>query len=153
MEHNEAWNRLDEYFDGELQPDVAAEVSLHVRSCPACKAALEERSGLARALSGLARTGPSEAFVQRVMERLEGAPVAQSAGARWLTPALAASLAVAMLFIALGLMGRTGENGSTEQDPLKAYVADSAEDIQMVAGNAETPTPDQVLGLLVEDVS
>jgi anti-sigma factor RsiW len=150
MDHAGILEHLDEYRDGELPPELAAEVARHLEACPDCRAALEERAALAGSLSRLARAEPSEAFVRGVMERLR--PAAQPSPAGWVMPSLAAGFAVAAVFVVLGLSGTSGESGAAVSDLLNAGDSEAAETFQVIE-SAGVLTHDQVLGTLVEEES
>lgn len=102
MEHAQAWDRLDEWLDGELPADAATELSRHLDACPACKSEAALRRRLGEALFAPA---PAEdprataAFARRVMARVEesAVPFWQAWLGRSLAPALAAGLAALLL--------------------------------------------------------
>ena len=148
MEHAEASLHLDEYHDGELSAELSGEVRRHLDACPACRAALEERMALAGSLSRFVRTEPSESFVRNVMARVGAGR--EPAPARWVMPALTAGFAVALGFIVTGLSNPAEEPVVTAADLLQAGTASGR--LQIVE-SAESPTPDQVLGLFVEEGS
>ncbi|MDX6771157.1 MAG: zf-HC2 domain-containing protein [Elusimicrobiota bacterium] len=104
MEHGEAWDKLDEWLDGELPDASAAELSRHLDACPACKAEAGLRRRLGEALFAPAVAQDprsSAAFARRVMARVEAdsVPLWQRLFAPALTPALALGLAALVLSI------------------------------------------------------
>lgn len=104
MEHDNAAKRLDEWLDGELADDAAAEVSRHVDACPVCRGEAALRRRLGEALfAPLAAEDPrsTEAFTRRVMARVEeeSVPFWQRLLGPVLTPALGLGLAALLLSI------------------------------------------------------
>lgn len=104
MEHDEAWEKLDEWLDGELTDAAAANLSRHLDACAACKREAAARRRLGEALfAPLPPEDPraSAAFARRVMARIEAdsVPVWQRLFGRALTPALGLGLAALLLSI------------------------------------------------------
>jgi predicted anti-sigma-YlaC factor YlaD len=98
---SDAWSdRLSEYLDGDLPPDEARELELHLRDCEACRQSLAElRSVVARLAAGpvLAADQPTDREWQAIRRAI---PATRR---RWMIPAaIAASLAG--LAIAGGLL-------------------------------------------------
>lgn len=104
MEHAQAWERLDEWLDGELPPDTSAELTRHLDGCPACQreAAARRRLGESLFAPASAEDPRAEAaFARRVMARIEAeeVPAWQRIFAPVLTPALGLGLAALLLSI------------------------------------------------------
>ncbi len=150
MDHASILEHLDEFRDGELDRELAAEVARHLETCPDCRAVLAERAALAGSLSRLARVEPSEAFVRGVMGRI--GDDAKHAGVRWVMPSLAAGFAVAALFIVLGLSGTPGESGTAVSDLFASDDSEAADTFALIESSGSL-THDQVLGTLVEEES
>lgn len=106
MTHEEIHGRLSEWLDGELDPAASASASRHIDACGVCK---EEASRLRRLGMALfkapapADPRATEAFVARVMARVEADAVSpwERFAARVLAPSL--GLALAGLLIAISL--------------------------------------------------
>jgi len=68
MKHEEIKKELSAYFDGQLGPEKAVEISAHVSACAECRAALEELSALSNGvkenLSASASPGGKKTAVQ-----------------------------------------------------------------------------------------
>jgi anti-sigma factor RsiW len=60
---------LNAYLDGELAPGAAETLAGHLRSCPACRQALERLQQLDGLLSHLPVPGVPEGFAERVLVR------------------------------------------------------------------------------------
>ena len=104
MEHAQAWERLDEWLDGELPPETSAELTRHLDGCPACQREAAARRRLGESLFAPARAeDPREtaAFARRVMARVEAdeSPAWRRLFAPALTPALGFGLAALLLSI------------------------------------------------------
>ncbi len=130
MEHREAETKLDEWLDGELAADLAAELSRHLDACPACQreAALRRRLGEAL-FAPLPAEDPraTEAFTRRVMARVEedAVPVWQRLFGRALTPALGLGLAALLLsIVAPGLGYSEPFDGWDEPEPSYSALAE-----------------------------
>ncbi len=105
MTHEQIRERLSEWFDGELDSASSSAVSGHIGACAACKdeVARLERLGSALFEAPAADPRSTEAFVARVMARVEAESVSpwERIAARVLVPAL--GLALAALLLALSL--------------------------------------------------
>lgn len=106
MTHEQIHEQLSEWLDGELDSAASAEASRHIDSCPVCK---DEVFRLRR-LGAVLFTAPAavdpratEAFVSRVMARVESESVApwEKFAARFLAPAFGLALAGLLLTILL----------------------------------------------------
>jgi anti-sigma factor RsiW len=71
MRHEELKENVFLLHDGELPAAERPATEAHLRGCAECRAALEEWKAAARALFPAPDVRPSEAFVARVMARLE----------------------------------------------------------------------------------
>ncbi|MCS6860025.1 MAG: zf-HC2 domain-containing protein [Abditibacteriales bacterium] len=75
--------RLSAYLDGQLQPTDRAAVEAHLRECPKCAAMLRAMRVGVEALRSMRTTEVSDAFWQRLRERL---PQEKPTGwQRWVT--------------------------------------------------------------------
>jgi anti-sigma factor RsiW len=108
MTHEKIQERLSEWLDGELDASASAEVSAHLDACPSCRGESERLRRLGPALfKASAPPDPrsTEAFVARVMSRVEAESVSpwERFAARVLAPAL--GLALAALVFAIVMPG------------------------------------------------
>jgi len=106
MTHEKIREMLSEWLDGELDPSARAAVSAHLDACPACDAEAARLRRLGPALfRAPARPDPrsTEAFVSRVMARVEADSVSlwERLAARVLAPALGLALAGLVFAIAM----------------------------------------------------
>lgn len=125
MEHARARERLDEWLDGELPADEAAALSRHLDACAECRgeAALKRRLGAALfAPEPPPDPRATEAFVRRVMSRVEedAAPAWRRLAGRALAPALGLGLAGLLLALSVPGLG-PGEPLEGWDDPEPAY--------------------------------
>ena len=58
---------LDDFLDGHLDPEAAAELERHVAECPACQATLRHAQALLAAVRAQSVPGPSERFFERAL--------------------------------------------------------------------------------------
>ncbi len=65
---------LGPFDDGELEPHEMEDVALHVVSCSACKATLEDYRSLGVALRDSATQPPVEGFTRVVLQRVDRVP-------------------------------------------------------------------------------
>lgn len=128
MEHARAYERLDEWLDGELGEAESAALSGHVDACAECRreAALRRRLGEAL-FAPLPAADPrkDEAFVRRVMARVdeEAAPLWERWLGRALTPALGLGLAALLFNILSPGLGSAG--GLEAFDPPETQALDA----------------------------
>lgn len=106
MTHDTIRERLGEWLDGELDAPARAEVAAHLDACPACRADAARLRALGAALfkaPPAADPRSTEAFVARVMARVEADAVSpwERFAARVLGPALGLALAGLVLAIVL----------------------------------------------------
>lgn len=106
MTHENIAALLGDWLDGELDAAASAAASAHVEACPACAGEARRLRGLAAALFRAAAPADpraTEAFVARVMSRVEAESVSlwERFAARVLAPALGLALAGLVLGIAL----------------------------------------------------
>lgn len=123
MTHDQILERLDEWLDGALSPADSAAASTHIDACGACKAEVARRKRLGTALfraPAQADARSIEAFVARVMARVEADAVApwERFAARVLAPAL--GLALAGLIVAISL-----PSADEDASPLGAAMVDA----------------------------
>jgi len=105
MNHEQVKERLSEWLDGELDAAIGADVSGHLDACASCNA---EASRLKRLGAALFKPFPAdprstEAFVARVMARVEEDAVSawERFAALFLAPAFGLALAGLLLAIYL----------------------------------------------------
>lgn len=106
MTHEDFQEKLSEWLDGELDASMSAAVAAHAGACAACRREAELLRRLGPALfraPSPADPRATEAFVARVMARVEADEVSiwERLSARVLAPALGLALAALMLTIAL----------------------------------------------------
>lgn len=94
MTHEELKGALSAYFDGQLGPEQAGEVSAHLPGCPDCRAALEELRGLS---TGIKKTLSAEAPAAMKARVLTGAGAKRSLS----RPAMLLAGALAAIILAL----------------------------------------------------
>lgn len=120
MTHDKIRERLSEWLDGELDAPARAEVSAHLEACPSCRNEAARLRRLGPALFPAAAPADprsTEAFVARVMARVEAESVSpwERFAARVLAPALALALA--------GLVFAIAAPGPDEDAPLGVAAA------------------------------
>jgi len=64
------------YLDNELEPPEMQEINLHLETCPACRAAKENLSAIARALRAAPRANPPEIIWPRIAAEISRERVA-----------------------------------------------------------------------------
>lgn len=106
MTHEQMQERLSEWLDGEFEPAESAAASRHIDACPACKAEVSRLRRLGESLfSARSAADPrsTEAFVARVMARVDAESVSpwERLAARFLAPAFGLALAALLLAISL----------------------------------------------------
>lgn len=106
MTHEEIQERLSEWLDGELDPAASTDASRHIDACAACKAEVARLRRLGGAFFyKRPRVDPrsTEAFVARVMARVEAEAVTpwERFAARVLAPSFGLALAGLLLAISL----------------------------------------------------
>jgi anti-sigma factor RsiW len=106
MTHDDFHEKLREWLDGELDASMSAAVAAHVGACPSCRRETELLRRLGPALfRAPAAPDPraTEAFVARVMARVEADKVSfwEKVAARVLAPALGLALAGLVFTIVL----------------------------------------------------
>jgi len=69
MKHEEIKKELSAYFDGQLGPEKAVEISAHVSACAECRAALEELSALSNGVKENLSAAAPAAMKERVLAR------------------------------------------------------------------------------------
>src|SRR5512138_3467562 len=70
MKCEETRELLDAFHDGELQPATHAAVEAHLRTCPACSAALAAHEAVRKKVRSLGRTPAPEALAARIRKSL-----------------------------------------------------------------------------------
>src|SRR6476646_665918 len=72
MTCEETCELLDAFHDGELQPATLAAVETHLRTCPACSAALATNEALRAKVRSLGRTPAPELLAAKIRKALTG---------------------------------------------------------------------------------
>lgn len=130
MTHEQTLERLSEWLDGELEAPLMAAVSAHVGACSACRAEARRLRALGASLfrpAAPADPRSTEAFVARVMARVEAdsVPMWERLAARVLAPAL--GLALAGLVLAISMPGPDEDAplgvAAASVDPVSAFEA------------------------------
>jgi anti-sigma factor RsiW len=132
-------NKLAAYLDRELSADDSKVLQDHVRTCPDCAAEVAAIVTLRRALKPAAsRFAPSADFRQKVHAKI--AP-RRSAITRWLWPAAAAVLAVALL--AVVWTRQSGLRGATFREVADLHISDlaSANPYDVISSDRHTVKP------------
>ena len=160
MDHRAIQDQLFAFYDGELTGAARHVVDDHLADCADCRALVAYWTQVARACFPPPAVSPSEAFVQRVMARLP-VPALVTVGpgpaprphpvrfsrwlleGRWLAPAF--GLAALLLVLARGPIPHAV---SVESLLLSDRQEPAA--LQQVLTD-ERSSPDDVLGLLMED--
>lgn len=106
MTHEEIREGLSDWLDGELDAAASSETEAHLAACAACRGDAARLRALGRALfraPAPADPRATEAFVARVMARVEAGsvPFWERLAARVLAPALAVALAGLVLAISM----------------------------------------------------
>ncbi len=108
MNCDQSLEYLDEYIDGDLQPDLVEGVERHLAECLMCQKRLEELESLLRLASNLPRDiEPSQDLWPKIANRIEPKPLAWSGrraprpeAVRWLQMAAVLGLLVVGLWTA-----------------------------------------------------
>ncbi|MBI4396111.1 MAG: zf-HC2 domain-containing protein [Elusimicrobia bacterium] len=74
MDHKDVKERILTHYDGELPPGERAAVEDHLKTCVECSLLLREWKTTAGAFFSVPPVAPSEAFVQRVMRKMDQEP-------------------------------------------------------------------------------
>lgn len=140
MAHDEWIERLYALHDGELTGAAREEAERHLEACAECRQQFQAWEQVAGTLFRIPEPRPSEAFVGRIMERLEIVPevarvrARQALPARWWIPAMGMALAAAWLIMVV-----PSQSHAVTTDAL-LLAADEAQ-------------PDDVLGFVMEGSS
>jgi anti-sigma factor RsiW len=142
--HEQTKNKLFAFYDGELPVAERREVAAHLEICPACREEHRRWSAAAALFFRPSQPQASEAFVRRVMARVEAeahpSPFSGLFAWRWLAPAVGAGLAALALTV---LVPRDDSPISTETLLLASAVENGG-----VA--QELPSADEMLGFTLE---
>jgi anti-sigma factor RsiW len=99
--HEQIKEKLFAFYDGELPETERREVAAHLEVCPACRDEQRRWSAAAALFFRPSQPQASEAFVRRVMTRVEAeahpSPFSGLFAWRWLAPAMGAGLAALAL--------------------------------------------------------
>jgi len=98
-------------LDGVLGPEGTRALEGHLRGCPACRAFAAGLSGDAAALQSWAVPPARWGFAQRVMRRLEAAPVERGALRRWIELVHLGRVGLGAAAFALGILAMAAMNG------------------------------------------
>ncbi|MGB7296689.1 MAG: zf-HC2 domain-containing protein [Candidatus Aminicenantales bacterium] len=96
---------LYEYLEGGIPPELAKDIEGHLRVCPRCRRAVEERRRIAEAASSLPPFEVPEDFPERVISRL---PQSQPQSPLWLIALAAGTFALTLISVALIASGKSG---------------------------------------------
>jgi len=99
MTHEEIKEALSAYFDGQLGPEKAVEISAHVSACADCRAALDELSLLSAGIKKNLPVSAPAAMKERVLARA-GEKKPRSRASTVLVMAFAALVIVLMAAVA-----------------------------------------------------
>ena len=102
MNHETAKQRLWEYYDGELETGLAAEVRTHLDGCAECRGLYQGWTRTAKTFFPAPSTAPSEFFVRQVMQKVHALETPKTRvfsfpRLPWLVPAFG----IALLFFAV----------------------------------------------------
>jgi anti-sigma factor RsiW len=109
MDHNQLKEKLTGFYDGELTPEERSAVSAHLGECSSCQAEVNQWKKLSATFFQTNPRRPSEAFVQKVMTRINSSPSANSQElkpwsflmSRWAFPATVGLALAGFLFLTL----------------------------------------------------
>ncbi|MBN2409380.1 MAG: zf-HC2 domain-containing protein [Candidatus Aminicenantes bacterium] len=96
---------LYEYLDGGMSPQKVNNIEGHLRVCPRCRRAVEERRLIAAAASSLAPFDVPEDFPERVMSRLPGS---QPRSRGWLAALAAGTSVLTLILVVMIASGKSG---------------------------------------------
>lgn len=102
MTHEEIKKELPAYFDGQLGPEKAVEISAHVSACAECRAALDELSALSAGIRENLSAAAPAALKERVLARSRTAkkPLLRT------STVVAAAFAVIILALVAGIAAK-----------------------------------------------
>jgi len=153
MDHDTIAAQLFAFYDGELIWAARRIVNRHVLGCAECRTVLAQWNRVARVFFQPPAVPTSEMFVARVMRGIATPPPHSFRVvprwlrvSRWLVPAVGLAAMVVLL------IGRSPVQQAISTETL--LLSDEREPVtlqQVLTG--ERPTPDDVLGLLMEDAS
>src|SRR3989344_2042020 len=111
MNHDRAFQKLMEFYDGELAASEAGEVRSHAAACPECSNALRSWKEASEAAGGLGslRAGPD--FAVRVMEGVRGKDLAPADFTRFFQWKTAFALGAVFLFLAAAILRQEAPQG------------------------------------------
>ena len=117
MDCHDAWEVLEEYRRGELDPAVAGVVEAHLRTCPSCRRLREAADAVTSLIRTLPRT-PAPAGLARAVRGLgqpKRAGVTGWLGRPWVAAAVAAAVVAAVLAPWVQLPGRRAGEDPVER--------------------------------------
>lgn len=168
MTHGLLKEKLFALYDGELPEGERQEVLVHLDDCPECRQVYKRWEKIAKTFFRPPMPQTSEAFVQRVMERVETLTEPERVRRRvrwsarwirwqitsrvrwrpiavwWLVPALGLAAAALLLFISL----QGQETLISTEDLLLADGHERSPSQWILVG--ETPQADDLLGIIIE---
>ncbi len=118
MKCNQARPLLSLYFDGELDAPQRAQVDMHLRTCPACAARLDDYAQLGHEIRALPRIPAPAQLRAGVMGQVADSRPAIGWGARLNRLGSTALFAAALLLLAVGLVSLLRGFSQDEQGPL-----------------------------------
>jgi anti-sigma factor RsiW len=144
QKHEQIKTNLFALYDGELPETERREAAAHLEGCPACRGEYQRWSAAAALFFRPSQPQASEAFVRRVMARVEAeARPGLLSGLfawRWLAPAVGAGLAA----LALTVLVPADESPISTETLLLASAVENGEVVQ------ESPSADEMLGFTLE---
>ncbi len=151
MDHRLIQEQLFAFYDGELIGLARRAVEAHLLDCADCRTVVSQWTQVTRVAFQAPAVSASEVFVQRVMQRIE-TPRPQSLrlsrwffNSRWLIPAMGLAAMVIVM-----ISGPLRQTVSIESLLLSDGREPAA--LQRVL-SGESPSGDDILGLLMEDAS
>ena len=158
MNHEILKDKLFVLYDGELSGEDRRLIENHLAGCADCSRTHAQWQRTAKAFFRVPQVEVSEAFVQRVMDRikedikekespLREVPIPWTVRIRWMVPAL--GLACVLLLV-LGVLGPAQDPVSIEA-LLLGNGQESAESRFVLA--SDSSGADRALGLIMEDLS
>ena len=146
MSHDAMKDKLFALHDGELTGAARREVEAHLDGCTECRAIYERWTRTSRALFRVAEPRASEAFVDRVLDRIAGSEPRHWTAPwvvdlRWLVPAV--GLAVLLVLVSGPKEPRVSVDALLLEDGREGGSA------QLMLAQ-DTPSSEEVLGFVME---
>jgi hypothetical protein len=136
-------DRIDRYIEGEMDPAAREDFERHLRSCPACRRAVDEWRLLAEAAAGLPPLELPSDFSRRVMARIGAAHGVSVFG--WLF--LGAAALVSLVSVGVGVLVLSGHSLTELVLGLEGFLVTTFKSGALVFGQVTS-----VIGLVVSVV-